>query len=267
MEIQIHAKTNTDLELAEQLAEHLFARGVFAQVSKVFSEEAKLVYSDAAPQTTGLHLSYENGVLSLCDEKLSMCGNFEEQLPRIEKEKWRHEMLVKAVKMKQKSGPLRIVDATAGMGEDSILLAAAGHEVTLCEYDPIISALLANALTRAKTSSKLAPFIKRMHFVEGDSIAYLSGQMQGQSPDVVFLDPMFPERQKSGLIKKKFQLLQQLESPCTNEEELFAAALLSKTAKIVVKRPAKGPFLAGKKPDYSVEGKAIRYDCYINLNR
>ena len=28
-----------------------------------------------------------------------------------------------------------------------------------------------------------------------------------QKPDIVLLDPMFPERQKSGSIKKKFQLL------------------------------------------------------------
>ncbi|MBQ4243593.1 MAG: class I SAM-dependent methyltransferase, partial [Clostridia bacterium] len=33
--------------------------------------------------------------------------------------------------------------------------------------------------------------------------------------------------------------------------------------KIVIKRPLKGPFLAGRKPDYSLQGKAIRYDCIV----
>ena len=43
----------------------------------------------------------------------------------------------------------RAVDATAGLGEDSLLLAAAGFEVTLCEADPVIAVLLEDALTRA----------------------------------------------------------------------------------------------------------------------
>ena len=81
------------------------------------------------------------------------------------------------------------------------------------------------------------------------------------APDVVLLDPMFPQRQKSSLVKKKFQLLHSLESPCANEEELLDAARAAGPKKIVIKRPAKGAFLAGIKPDYSLEGKKIRYDC------
>jgi 16S rRNA (guanine1516-N2)-methyltransferase len=80
---------------------------------------------------------------------------------------------------------------------------------------------------------------------------------------VILLDPMFPERQKSALVKKKFQLLQQLECPCTDEEELLQAAINAKPRKIIIKRPAKGPFLANRKPDYSISGKAIRYDCIV----
>ena len=32
--------------------------------------------------------------------------------------------------------------------------------------------------------------------------------------------------------------------------------------KIIVKRPLKSDFLAGRKPSYTLSGKAIRYDCY-----
>ena len=74
---------------------------------------------------------------------------------------------------------------------------------------------------------------------------------------------MFPERQKSALIKKKFQLIHRLEKPCGNEEELLDAAVELCPRKIVIKRPAKGAFLAGRKPDYSLDGKAIRYDCFV----
>ena len=74
---------------------------------------------------------------------------------------------------------------------------------------------------------------------------------------------MFPERQKSGLVKKKFQLIHYLEAPAENEEALMQAAIDARPFKIVVKRPAKGPYLAGLKPSYSLDGKAIRYDCYV----
>jgi DNA-3-methyladenine glycosylase I len=84
------------------------------------------------------------------------------------------------------------------------------------------------------------------------------------APDVVLLDPMFPVRQKSGLIKKKFQLLQKLEQPSADEEaELLQAALAASPRRIVIKRPLKGPYLAGRQPDYSLCGTAIRYDCIL----
>ncbi len=74
---------------------------------------------------------------------------------------------------------------------------------------------------------------------------------------------MFPEKTKSALAKKKFQLLHQLELPCENEESLLDAAIAASPRRIVIKRPLKGPFLAGRKPDFTLRGKAIRYDCIL----
>lgn len=94
-----------------------------------------------------------------------------------------------------------------------------------------------------------------------DSIKAL--EEQTVHPDVVVLDPMFPKRQKSGLIKKKFQLLQQLEQPCAEEDALLQAAISCGPRRIVIKRPLKGPYLAGVKPSYSIKGKSVRYDCIV----
>jgi 16S rRNA (guanine1516-N2)-methyltransferase len=80
---------------------------------------------------------------------------------------------------------------------------------------------------------------------------------------LVLLDPMFPERRKSAISKKKMQLFQKLEAPCDDEAELLDAAFAAKPRKVIVKRPPKGPFLAGRKPSYSLTGKAVRYDCYV----
>ena len=100
-----------------------------------------------------------------------------------------------------------------------------------------------------------------MRLLEGDSIEILGALTF--VPDVVYLDPMFPERQKSGLVKKKFQLLHDLEQPCMDGEALLAAALSAGPRKVVIKRPKKGPYLGGRKPSFSLEGKAIRYDCLL----
>ena len=208
-----------------------------------------------------LHLRLDADGLSLVDGDLSMRGDFAKLLPRVIKGRLAGEMLVKAAKRKNFGERSVLIDATAGMGEDSFLLAAAGFEVHMYEYDPIIAALLEDTLKRAMEDPELCDIAGRMKLYKEDSIRALSGREE--KVDVVLLDPMFPERQKSALIKKKFQLLQQLERPCSDEEELFRAAMEAGPKKIIIKRPLKGPFLAGRKPDYSLTGKAIRYDCIV----
>ncbi|MBQ0042009.1 MAG: class I SAM-dependent methyltransferase [Lachnospiraceae bacterium] len=207
----------------------------------------------------GLKLEYTQEGLTLTDGTLSLTADLTESLPRLKQSNLERELLVKAARIKGLERVPRLIDATAGFGEDSLLLAASGYQVTLFEYDPIIAVLLEDALDRASKNEMLSGIVSRMKLIQGDSIeAMKSNSLEA---DVILLDPMFPERQKSGLIKKKFQLLQKLESPCSDEKELLEAALLVKPRKIVIKRPLKGPYLAGRKPDYSVSGKAIRYDC------
>lgn len=206
----------------------------------------------------GLTLLRNADGLSLVGYGMTYRGDFEGMLPRVTGGRLFHEMLVHIAKTKEEHPTA--VDATAGMGEDSFLLAAYGYEVTLLERDPVIAALLADALRRAEAHPILAPIAARMHLVEGDSIAYL--QALSAPPDLVYLDPMFPERKKSGLIGKKLQLIQKLERPCGEEDVLFSAAMAAHPKKLVVKRPLKGPELAGVKPEYSIKGKAIRYDCF-----
>ncbi len=208
----------------------------------------------------GLFLTDDGSGLTLTDGKLALRGDFTGLLPRLKQSNLQSEFLVKASKIKGIEHPV-IIDATAGMGEDSMILAAAGFEVYLFEYDPVIAALLKDALDRAMEIPELKEAAGRMHFTEGNSIDNMS--KLEIVPDVVLLDPMFPARQKSALVKRKFQLLQKLEKPCSDENELLQAALNVKPRRIVIKRPLKGPFLGGMKPSYSLTGKAIRYDCIV----
>ncbi|MDO4615816.1 MAG: class I SAM-dependent methyltransferase [Lachnospiraceae bacterium] len=242
--IGIYTSSETLREEAEQLADKL---------------DLPLLQAEPPKKSRGLLLRLEDDGLSLTDGNLFMKGDLTSMLPRLKQNNLNRELLVKAAK-KNGEAPLA-VDATAGMGEDALLLAASGFRVLLFEYDPVIAALLADSLKRASEDEQLSPVVSRMTLISGDSIHGM--QQLSERPAVILLDPMFPKRQKSGLIKKKFQLLQQLESPCSSEDELFGAAIAAAPGKIIVKRPAKGPFLSGKKPSYSLKGSAIRYDCYV----
>lgn len=201
---------------------------------------------------TGLSLSKNDCVLKL---------NFSQMLSRLIPNNLNHELLIKAARFKNRSGPLTAIDATAGLGQDAFLLAASGFSVQLYERDPIIAALLNDALFRGKQDARIAPILDRMHLHIADSIHMLP--QLPDSPDVVLLDPMFPRRQKSGLIKKKFQLLHLLEQPCQDETALLAAAISCNPRRIIIKRPCNGACLAGKQPTYVLKGGTIRYDCIV----
>ena len=209
----------------------------------------------------GLELRRDERGLALVGDGMELRGDFSRMLARLRPANLNKELLVRAARIRGVEGPLSAVDATAGLGEDSLLLAAAGYEVTLCERDSVIAALLADTIERARQDSRLAEFARRMTLAPGDAVATL-GTLD-HTPDVVFLDPMFPERRKRAATNKKLQLFRQLECPCEDEETLMAAALAVHPRKVVVKRPLKGPHLAGVKPSSSLAGKVVRYDVVV----
>ena len=221
-----------------------FARRIGAEISEKPGPKLTILFHAKGVSLTGYGLSYQ--------------GDFENMLHRVTNGRLQHEMLVRAAKS-DKPGR-KAIDATAGMGEDAFLLAAQGYEVTLFEQNPVIAVLLKDALHRAKKHPVLKDIASRMNLVQDNSVEGMSKLLD--PVDVIYLDPMFPARQKSSLINKKLQLIQKLEPPCSEETDLFDAAISASPSKIIVKRPLKSEFLAGRKPSYTLNGKAIRYDCY-----
>lgn len=220
-------------------------------------------------RAAGLELTGKSEGLTLTDGTMELRADFARMLPRLRQGRLQQELLVKAARTKGIERPWAI-DATAGFGEDSLLLAAAGFTVDLYEQDCVIAALLKDALDRAADDPALAAAVARMHLHAGENsiaglrhTAELIEQGELTAPDVVYLDPMFPERTKSAAVKKKFQLLHHLEQPCADEEALVEAALAVRPRKVVIKRPVKGPLLAGVKPSYQLVGKAVRYDVLV----
>ena len=236
----IYLGEGADRDAALTLSQH-----IGAPLSDTPGDELTLVMDDTGLSLTGYGMRYQ--------------GDFSRMLKRVEKGRLRQEMLVRIAKTKSEH-PVA-VDAAAGMGEDAFLLAAAGYEVYLFEKDAVIAALLKDAMIRAEVDPRLSEIVGRMHLTEGDSLE-LMPQLSVQ-PEIVYLDPMFPPRRKSGLIHKKLQLIQKLEQPCADEAELFEAAVSHRPKKIIIKRPLNGAPLADRKPGYTIKGKAIRYDVIV----
>jgi 16S rRNA (guanine1516-N2)-methyltransferase len=174
-------------------------------------------------------------------------------------------MLGRAVGVGKKEN-LHVLDATAGLGRDSFVLADLGCQMSLCEQHPIIGELLVSGLERAQQQGDewLRSVSRRLEFFPGDAREMEPGRIQ--EIDVIYLDPMFPERNKSASVKKEMALFQSLLEGTESEsdaEDLLLWSLEQDVARVVVKRPAKAPNLARRKPAHTIAGKSVRYDVYV----
>ncbi len=155
-----------------------------------------------------------------------------------------------------------IVDATAGFGQDGLLLSLMGFDVTLVERSPVIAALLEDGLRRGRADPRLGPSLGgRPRVVADDARTWL--EALDAPPDAVYLDPMFPEKRKaSALPPLAAQLLRAVVGPSQGDEALLEVARRVARDRVVVKRPRRAPPL-GPDRSHAVEGKLVRYDVYV----
>ncbi len=161
--------------------------------------------------------------------------------------------------------PPSIVDATAGLGRDAFVLASLGAEVLMLERVPAIYALLEDALVRARHDAETAPIAARLLLDRVDASRDLAEAIAKtrHAPQVIHLDPMFPHRDKSALVKKEMRLFRELAGDDEDAPRLLEAALDVASHRVVVKRPRKAPPIDGPAPHHVLEGKTSRYDLYV----
>jgi len=175
----------------------------------------------------------------------------------------RGQTIAKAVGLKGGNNP-RVVDATAGLGRDAFVLASLGCHVTMIERSAVVAALLEDGLARAADDLDVGGWIReRMHLIHADAVAWMDSLDESDLPDVVYLDPMFPHKQKSALVKKEMRLLQKLLGFDEDEAALLDAALRIARKRVVVKRPDFAHPLAQRKPSMAIKGKKHRFDVYV----
>ncbi|MDO5070099.1 MAG: class I SAM-dependent methyltransferase [Neisseria zoodegmatis] len=217
------------------------------------------------PPEQGEYLLAGSDGLSLCraGEKGRVRVDFAGGAAQYRRTKGGGELIGKAVNHTARP---TVWDGTGGLGRDAFVLASLGLQVDVFEQNPAVACLLSDGLMRALASddAEVAQTAARITLHVGDTCALLPRLADEQGrPDVVYLDPMYPERQKSAAVKKEMAYFHGLVGGAQNEAGLLAAARRAAKKRVVVKRPRLGEFLNGEKPAYQYTGKSTRFDVYL----
>ena len=158
---------------------------------------------------------------------------------------------------------ITLIDATAGLGQDALLLAAMGYRVDAIERNIVMAALLQDALARAQKEPSLDRALRgRLSFISGDARQRIP---QLAKVDVIYLDPMYPpKRSKSALAKKEMRMLRDLVGEDSDADQLFSIAHARAGNRVVVKRPQHAQPLVAD-PDFAIRSKLVRYDVYLTV--
>jgi len=169
-----------------------------------------------------------------------------------------HEKHLKKAIGKNKE-PQLILDGTAGLLSDTLILLSLGHKVIACEQSKYIYLLISDAVRRAENQ---LGFLENLILVNKNSIdVYL----EKENVDIVYLDPLFPQDKKQLKRSKSIYALRDilnLEKIVINDDKLFMEFNELKPKKIILKRPLKSEIIYNT-PNYQVKGKSTRFDIYI----
>ena len=226
--------------------------------------------------TQSILLLDEKNKLSWLSDGLSVAPEWDKLQRRVVSAGRKSELLLQAAKITSDS---TVIDATAGFGHDSLILASTGAQVIMLEQQPLMALLLLAEQLRMNTLPNWQKLMSRLQIINTDALNYFAKlQTDAKAIDVVYLDPMFPEDSyqdsktgKGAKVGKHMQALHQLACPPTPEEEMqllqSAQAVVSQSAqtsgRVIVKRPQFAPQLAHQSASESWHNEAVRFDGYF----
>lgn len=220
--------------------------------------EFALPVANEAPQSSWTLRRAEDGALELRTPRreapLSVRIDFESgDLSRRLRTASKSQPLARAVSLHRRDSAPSVLDATAGLGRDAMLLAHLGCHVIACERIPALAFLLADAAERA-------PFADRIEIRHADAADVLDA-LGTASVDVVLLDPMFPTQGRAQ-VKKEMQVCRLLAGPPGSQDVLVHRAFAAARERVVVKRHPHEQPLAGP-PSLTIDGERVRFDVYL----
>ncbi len=168
--------------------------------------------------------------------------------------------LAKAMGLRSGKTPT-IIDATAGLGRDSFLLASLGARVTMIERSNKMHALLVDGMDRAsKAGEQYREIIDRMTLLRGDA----KDLLPKLSADAILIDPMHPPRRNSALVKRELRQVRDIVGTDEDAPLLVQVALESAKKRVVLKWPAKADPIDGIRAcSHQILGKSTRYDVFM----
>ncbi len=181
-------------------------------------------------------------------------------LHRLKYGKGRGQNLAKAVGMKSNKNR-NIIDATAGLGYDSFILASLGAKITLIERSEKMYKILQNGINEGLSfGGEIKNIINRMDLLFGDSKKILPKL----SPEVIMIDTMYKDRKKTALVKNNMRLVRDIVGPDSDYIELLEVALSCAKNRVVLKQPRYAdPIREIRKCSHQILGKSIRYDIFM----
>jgi 16S rRNA (guanine1516-N2)-methyltransferase len=172
------------------------------------------------------------------------------------------ELLIRALDATKLNNPV-IIDATAGLGNDSFIIASFGYKVNMVERSPIVNILLQNAIERGLNDKDIYSIIKNMNLINDESINVINNL----PADIIYMDPMFDKKDNSALVKKEMRIFRDIVGNDDDAGKLFELALSKANYRVILKRPRKSPTINSIKPTYSLSGSACRFDVYSTHNK
>ncbi len=174
--------------------------------------------------------------------------------------------IAKAIGLKAARAIPTVLDATAGLAKDAYVIATLGCSVTMLEQSPVIAKLVQDGIDRASHDDNFKTLLANgFKLVQQNSIEYLTALTD--MPDVIYLDPMYPDRKKSALVKKNMQILQKLLGIDLNANKLLEVALQHAKNRVIVKRPKGAESISDRPPNTIIESKKTRYDIYFTFKK
>ena len=171
------------------------------------------------------------------------------------------QLLGRAIGLHKRPG-LSVLDCTGGLGTDCLTLVLIGATVTVCERNPDLIERFEELIQEFSLSHP--ELSANLNFSAGDSSAFVGSTQQ--EFDVLYIDPMFPDQNKTAKAKKNLQNLRDALGHDEDAHELLQPARQLAKSRVVVKRGAKAPWLADEKPHLSLTGNSVRYDVYLPLS-
>ncbi len=258
---------------------HLIAAKATSKLNQKYKQQLSALHEGAVLLLDDKHK------LSLLANSLSVAPEWDKLQRRVVSAGRKSELLLQAVKITADS---TIIDATAGFGHDSLILASTGAQVIMLERQPIVALLLLAEQQRMGKQPNWQKLMSRLSIINTDALSYFAKKNSQNAEvfetkekdhhvvDVVYLDPMFPEDSyqdsktgKGAKVGKHMQALHQLAKPPTqhDEQQLLAYAenyVSGQSGRVIVKRPQYAPLFAGRQADESWHNDAVRFDGYLN---